>query len=142
MTIRLLSALLFLALSIGVIVSPTVAKSQDTSPQQRLCEVFENLYDGANKQLGAIFVEGFSDDSAPRETNRQIRMLNQRLFQLILIFQMQAYECDVPKHPSDGMGYYVDAMECSTERIKGNLEHPECDRSEWTDTRDNLDHFR
>ena len=99
MTIRLLSAPLFLALSIAVFVSPTVARSQDTSPQQRLCEV-----DGANKELAAIGVEGIFDDSAPRETNRQTRMLNQRIFQLVLIFQMQAHDCDIPKLPSSGTG--------------------------------------
>ena len=102
MTIRLLSALLFLALSIAV--SPTVAKSQDTSPRQRLCEVYGNLYDGANQKLAAIDAEGTGDDSAPRETNRQTRMLNRRIFQLVLIFQMQAHDCDIPKLPGSGTG--------------------------------------
>ena len=142
MTIRLLSAPLFFVLSIGVFVSSTVANSQDTSSQQRLCEVYGNLYDGANQELAAIHVEGISDDSAHRETNRQTRMLNQRIYQLILIFQMQAHKCDIPKLPSDGIGYMVDAVECQTEWIKGNSEHPECDRSKWTDITKNLDHFR
>ena len=140
MTIRLLSALLFLALSIAV--SPTVAKSQDTSPRQRLCEVYGDLYDGANKELAEIDVEGIGDDSAHRETNRQTRMLNQRIFQLILIFQIQAHDCDIPKLPSSGTGYTINAMECRTELMRGNSGRPECDRSEWTDIGKNLDHFR
>ena len=140
MTIRLLSALLFLALSIAV--SPTVARSQDTSPRQRLCEVYGNLYDGANQKLAAIDAEGTGDDSAPRETNRQTRMLNQRIFQLILIFQMQAHDCDIPKLPSSGTGYTINAMQCRTELMRGNSGRPECDRTKWIDTRKNLDHFR
>lgn len=142
MTNRLLSIVLFFALSASVFVSSTVAKSQDMLPRQRLCEVYGNLYDGANKELAAIEVEGIGDDSAHRETNRQTRMLNQRIFQFILIFQMQAHECDIPKLPSGGMGYMVDAVECQTELIRGNSGRPECDQSKWTDTRNNLEHFR
>ena len=137
MTIGLLSTPLFLALSIAVFVSPTVARSQDTSPQQRLCEVYENMYDGANKELAAIGVEGIFDDSAPRETNRQTRMLNQRIFQLVLIFQMQAHDCDIPNLPSSGTGYTINVMECRTELMRGNSGRPE-----WIDTRNNLEHFR
>ena len=142
MTIRLLSALLFLAFSIGVFVSPTVAKSQDTSPRERLCDVYGNLYDGGNKELAAIAAEGIFDDSAPHETNRQTRALNQRIFQLILIFQMQAHECDIPKLPSSEIGYMADASECQTHLTFGPSEHPDCDRSKWIGILSNLEHFR
>ena len=142
MTIRLLSKLLLFVLAIGVIVSPTVAKTQDTSPQQRLCEIYENLYDGANKKLAAIAAEGILDDSAPRETNRQTRALNQRIFQLILIFQMQAHKCDIPKFPSSGTGYMADALECQTRLMFGPSEHPDCDRSKWTYIQNDLENSR
>lgn len=104
------------------------------SIQDRLCEVYSDLYEGANKELASIAVSGIGDDSAPRETNRQLKKLNERIFQLITVTQMQFHGCTVPKVPSSDIAYIIDAIECSTSRLTEGLDTPECDRSSWTNT--------
>ena len=44
-----------------------------------LCEVYTNVYNGANKRMALIDAGGIGDSSAPRETNRQLEILNERL---------------------------------------------------------------
>ncbi|MBC6437096.1 MAG: hypothetical protein GDA52_02900 [Rhodobacteraceae bacterium] len=98
---------------------------------ETLCEVYANTYDGANQTMASIEAGGIFDDSAPRETMRQLQMLNERLLQLLLMQQMEYHGCDLPKIPSGAIGYMVDAMKCANERLLGNGESPECDREEW-----------
>ena len=103
---------------IGVVPS-VAADSEDKSPRQRLCDIYKHHYDGANKEMASILAEGTGDDSAHRETNRQLKILNERVLQLIVIFQMQAHECSIPKmlSYSTNQGY-----DCQFERMKGNFD--------------------
>ncbi len=90
-----------------------------------------NFYEGGNKDIAMIEVEGFSDDSAPRESNRQLQMLNVRLNQLIALQLMEVHKCPSPKHTSSGIAYSIQALQCQTEKIKGNYTSEKCDTSKW-----------
>ncbi len=104
----------------------------------KLCEAYNNTYTEANKNLAMITADGISDNSAPRETNRQLETLNQRTLQLMLIQQMEAHGCRVPKLISTGGGYLGNALACSLK----SYDSPECDRQKWKSSRDDLEHFK
>ncbi len=112
------------------------------SIQDRLCEVYSNFYVGANQELAIIDASGIGDDSAARETNRQIKKLNERIFQLITVTQMQFHGCTVPKMPSSGTVYIIDAIKCHTSRITDGLDTPECDRSSWKNVFEDLEIYQ
>ena len=125
-------SLFFVAICSVVFFSqPVFADSNGKSQQRTLCGVYDNIYESANKNMASIFSEGIIDDSAPRETNRQLRILNERMLQIIVLFQMQAHGCAIQKMPSIIAGYVLQAAKCQTEMSKGNFDSPKCDRDSW-----------
>ena len=130
--LRVIPVFLVAVGAVGFSSPSAVAGSEDKPPRQSLCGIYENIYEGANKEMALISGEGTFDNSAPRETNRQLKILNERVLQLIVISQMQAHGCAIPKIPSDGdIGYTIHAIECHTERMKGNFNSSKCDKSSW-----------
>ena len=107
-----------------------------------MCEAYSDLYEGANQELASIAVSSIGDDSAPRETNRQLKKLNERIFQLITITQMQFHGCTVPKFPSSDIMYLLDALKCNNSRFTEGLDTPECDRSSWTNALEDLEIYQ
>lgn len=95
------------------------------------CAFYENAYISSNKHLSSIWADGIGDDSAPRETNRQLKALNERMEQLIVIQQMQAIGCKLPEQTSSHWHYLSPALDCELER---DLESPKCNRDTWTST--------
>lgn len=122
------------------VVMPFSTAAQDVD--ERLCETYARLYDGANQEIASIKATGIFDDSAPRETVRQLQTLDQRLRQFITMQQMEFYGCDLPKMPSDSIQYYSDALACELEGRRGRTNSPECDRGEWKNSLSDLEHFR
>ncbi|MBC6404132.1 MAG: hypothetical protein GDA41_00110 [Rhodospirillales bacterium] len=116
-----------------------------------LCETYEELYTNANKELASIYAGGIADNSAPRASNwlnplgkraggiadnsaprasnRQLEMLNERIYQLILIEQMQAHGCDIPKKPSSDLEFWSSALEC--EEASKEEREALCNRANW-----------
>ena len=109
---------------------------------EKLCEVYVGEYDGANKEMALIEVGGIADNSAPRETNRQLALLNERLLQLITMQQMEFHGCDLPKIPSGRTGYVVDAFICQGARVGGEIDSPECDTGKWKNILGDAEHFQ
>lgn len=112
------------------VVSSSLQASEKTT-QQALCGVYDSVYEGANKTIASVKAGGTFDNSAPRESNRELKVLNERILQLMVIQQMQAHGCQIPKTTSSGVGYMIDALKCATERIKGNVNASECDQRNW-----------
>ena len=94
-----------------------------------LCETYEKLYTNANKGLALIYERGIGDDSAPRASKRQLEMLNERIYQLILIEQMQAHGCGIPKKPSSDLEFWSSALEC--EEASKEEREAQCDITNW-----------
>ena len=101
------------------------------SANESACEKFTQTYDASNKAISASIVRGIGDDSAPRQANREMEMINERLQQLIVLQLMQAYECQFPTEASDGSAYLVPALECNLKRLTGHPDAPECERDNW-----------
>ena len=120
MTRILLSALL------GVVCLLPAARSEEAA-----CANFAHVYEESNKAIGAIFAGSLGDTSAPRQTNRELEIINERLQQLIVLQQMRAYGCRFPTETSGGGAYLMKAVECETAMLKGRRDAPECDRDKW-----------
>ena len=134
--------LIVAALAAFVCTASSSLQASEKTPQEVLCDVYDNFWDGANKTMASVEAEGTFDDSAPRESMRQLKVLNERILQLIVIHQMQAHGCQTPKTISSGIGYMIDAARCETERSKGNVGAPECDQANWKSILGDLEHFR
>lgn len=122
--------------------SSSFADTSKKSSSLTLCEAYNNTYEGANKSMASIKAEGYGDNSAIRATTRHLRMLNERMLQVIVIQQMKAHGCSIPKITSGGVGYLTHALECQTEKIKGRVASPECDTSKWKNILSDLKHFQ
>lgn len=143
--IQLVFKLRFLQLfgaAISIFVIASFSYASEMPLQEALCEVYNKTYRGANKAIASTEAEGLGDNSAPRESNRQLRILNERIQQLIVIQQMHAHGCTVPKVISSGIGYKIHAMECQLEIITGNANATECDKSNWISVLESLEHFQ
>ncbi len=97
------------------------------------CQYREDQVDQANKAMASIFADGITDNSAPRETNRQIKELNQKIKQQTAIQLAIAEGCDTSSFLPNDMGSYITpALECATEQLKGNYKAASCEMSNWT----------
>lgn len=112
------------------------------SQSDKLCEVYGNTYDSSNKELSDIYNEGLSDNSAPRETNRQLRIISERILQMMILTQMQHHKCKLPKQPSGWAEYALPSIQCAVERLDMKLDSPKCDWSKWESAFKGLDHFK
>ena len=99
--------------------------------EEAACAKFAVVYEESNKAIGAIFAGGLGDTSAPRQTNRELEIINERLRQLIVLQQMRAYGCRFPTEASGGGAYLMKGVGCETARLKGRRDAPECDRDKW-----------
>jgi hypothetical protein len=132
----------FLTLAFGF-----VASFQLASAQAPTCATMLSEFEDANKELSVIMSDGIADNSAPRETNRQLKELNQRFIQSMIIDRMLAMKCTLPTQLSSPKYYMLPALECETASTKAMsaairlpsagsfTDDPEykakCDRSVW-----------
>ena len=92
-----------------------------------LCRIYANVYDDSNKELSSVHAQGLFDDSAPRATYRELQALNAKTTQLIVLQQMEAYGCDIPKEVSSHIHYQAPAMACHI----GGYDSERCDKDTW-----------
>jgi hypothetical protein len=114
------------------------AQAADTKPQrpQTTCDKLAAAFESGVKELSFIRSEGVPDNSAARETNRQLeKVVTTNIMQMHLTL-MQANKCTLPTANISDVDYYIDALSCTTAMLKappGEKEMPpECDRSKWT----------
>ena len=116
----------FLSALLGVACLLPAARAEETA-----CANFAHVYEESNKAIGASVARSLSDNSAPRQTNRELEIINERLQQLIVLQQMRAYGCRFPTETSGGGAYLMKALECETAMLRGRQDAPECDRDKW-----------
>ena len=98
-----------------------------------VCADLTNFHSDRSKEISSIFTRGIMDDSAHRETNRQLQIANQYLLQLMALYHMQAHDCILPTTITTGLDYLSDALKCDRALLAGDgAKAPECDRSQWT----------
>ena len=99
--------------------------------EEAVCGKLAQAYEDSNKAIGAIIARGLGDDSAVRQTNRELETVNERLQQIITLQQMAAYKCRFPIDASSGGAYLMQAVKCRTARLQGQDNPPDCARSKW-----------
>ena len=97
----------------------------------KLCGKFADAFDHANKSLAMSYVNGLGDDSAPRAASRYLEDVRDYLKQLILIQQMNAYDCNLPTTVSGAGAYLGDALDCRGAQTRGDHDSGACDLSTW-----------
>lgn len=83
------------------------------------CGKLLDEYDMADRGIARVLVEGSADNSAPRESNRQMRILNATMNKSITLQLMQAAKCGQLPDAADSAADYLGAATlCQAELLK------------------------
>lgn len=100
------------------------------------CSKLSADFDQAEKALAMTFAEGVGDDSAVRETSRQIESSNFISSAGIAVNLMEAHHCVLPDHAPSTARYLSAALTCVTDRLKnGSSDTPSCKMDSWALTK-------
>lgn len=103
------------------------------------CEELKEKYYTQDKKTTLSRSKGAGDDSAIRETNRELERVGFLLEKLIILQFMERQKCESP--PAVAKNYWLEGLSCSTARLQVQLgkrdsANPECDISKWKATED------
>jgi hypothetical protein len=101
------------------------------SQLSQVCQQFEWQIRTAEMNLAAELADGFGDNSAPRETNRQLRYANSWASVQTHLGLMAANKCPLFSRPITATTYLTAALECATARLKAEKDSPKCRRNLW-----------
>ena len=88
-------------------------------------------YDSVSKNIAEIKASGAGDDSAPRESNRQMRISNELATGSHILTIMVQKKCPMPKPVNPG-AYGMAATKCLIDRMQApDIEAKSCAKSEW-----------
>lgn len=97
-----------------------VASLVDAADSVR-CAKLRGEFDMADRDIARISVEAMADNSAPRETNRQLRMLRATLNKSMAVQLLIAAKCDLlPASADSSADYQASAIMCQSELLKHN----------------------
>lgn len=126
---------LALLTSIGTVAQaqrvPPVAPTTSAKPMT-VCEGLAHDWRSAEIDLAETHAEGIADDSAPRATMRAVRDQNALLEGQLALTLMRDHKCPLPKRVPSWISYSLNALECKTEKMKGDYKSAKCDSSTWT----------
>lgn len=99
-----------------------------------ICVKLNNAIDSSQKQMADELSDGLLDNSAARETNRQLRINNELQLISMNVSLLSQNKCKLPSEPivSNVPGYINSAMVCGAERLAGNKNSQNCKRENWT----------
>lgn len=97
------------------------------------CKALLDQYIVQTKRLASEKADGVGDNSAPRETMRQLKILNLNMMRQMNLDMMIAGKCLLPDKPASDFNYSINALQCATKIVQGNYNAPECDYSAWSD---------
>ncbi len=98
---------------------------------QDVYEDFEKSIEHSLKWIALYNAEGMAEDSAPRETNRQLKINNEYFKIMIQLQLMEMNNCKPIRNSLNSNKYFFDALKCVTEKLKGNNNSPACDVDNW-----------
>lgn len=132
MLIRTLSALTLAGASIFALPSSSIAApAAAPAAAAGVCSKLAADYDQIDKALALTFAEGVGDNSAPRETNRQIENANYLSRASMMLTLMAAHHCSMPDHAPSDARYMTPALTCATDMIKTGADAPSCKTDNW-----------
>jgi hypothetical protein len=89
----------------------------------------------SEKAIAGQFSQGIGDDSAPRETTRQLRVSNELAAIQINLVLMERQKCPLPTDPVDTHGtvYLSPALDCARITMSGTPAEAKeaCNTSNW-----------
>lgn len=123
------------AILCAAIASPSVAIAAPVpAAPSGVCSKLSADYDQAEKALAMTFAEGIGDDSAVRETNRQVESSNYITSAAIAVNLMEEHHCaSLPDHAPSIARYMSNALSCKTDRLKSgdSSDVPSCKMDTW-----------
>jgi hypothetical protein len=112
-----------------ILSSATLAFAAPPAPKN--CSELSSAFTTIDKQNALTWTDSLGDNSAPRETNRQLKMLNGQLRQQMLLDALRTQGCPLPNVAAGYMRYLDKALECQTDQLKGVKDTPKCDLKAW-----------
>lgn len=100
--------------------------------QADTCANLKSRLENSSKSMAMIYADGIGDDSAPRATMRELKELNLKVDQLILLEFMKEHDCEFESAPPSMSLYLSSALECANDQLQGNYESEKCKRDNWT----------
>lgn len=100
--------------------------------QADTCANLKSRLESSSKSMAMIYADGVGDDSAPRATMRELRELNLKVDQLILLEFMKEHDCEFENAPPSTSLYLASALECANDQLQGNYESEKCNFENWT----------
>jgi hypothetical protein len=95
-----------------------------------ICAKLASDYDQVEKSLAMTEAEGIGDNSAPRETSRQVEQSNFLARASMALTLMQAHHCTLPDHAPSVIRYLSSALTCTTDRLKTS-QPDSCKMEDW-----------
>ena len=100
------------------------------------CAKLRDEFDMADRQIARISAESVADNSAPRETNRQLKMLRATLNKSMAVQLLIAAKCDsLPLAADSSSDYLLSAKLCQAKRGGANYVTDSaasaCDMAGW-----------
>lgn len=113
-----------------LMVAITAAFSGIAEAQQQ-CSAFEGLIDGSLKNMALEVAMGIGDNSAPRETNRLLRINNELQSINAYLTLMTQNKCPPVKYAISAAPYSIQAAECRLATLNSEDKSPACDMKNW-----------
>jgi hypothetical protein len=98
-----------------------------------LCSQLDSHIRQEQKLIASETAQGFGDNSAPRETSRQLRISNSWAAISVAMLNMQANRCPALGRDVSDVAYLIPAMNCATDRMRASpSSRPEsCNLENW-----------
>lgn len=114
--------------SLAVVIGIAIAGS---SVAQQQCSTFEGAIDVSLKNMALEEAMGIGDNSAPRETNRLLRMNNELQAINAHLMLMAQNKCPPIRYTLSTAPYRIQAAECKLATLKGEDKPPACEMKNW-----------
>lgn len=122
----------FLIVAAGVPLMALATPAAAQTPAAGKCTALAADYDQIEKAMASRWATSIGDNSAPRATLREMEDANALSQAQIILTLMQASRCPLPDHAPSIKRYLSAALACSTARLKGGSDVPECKMESWT----------
>lgn len=128
-----------LAAAATIVSTAALAAGSARQVDQFLCERLTSEWVGSDKQIANMAAQGRVDNSAPRETNRQIGVVAQTLNKSMLLQMMVLHKCaDIPTTVNGSSDFQLAALRCQVAALSSDTKKTvdECDVSRWRRNKD------
>jgi hypothetical protein len=140
---KLKSIILSTVIVIGVTAEAQTKTAQQTIQQpgtvlsestKALCKTAESLIEELLKSIAYESVAGIGDNSAPRETNRQLKVVAATNQLHIQQFHMQSLQCPAIQWSISYSAFTSAALGCSLASTTNDEYKEKCNRKNWSRT--------